>query len=486
MYCRFCGNQIPDDSIYCPQCGKLLSCKSQAELVAPVQETFSPSLEEFNKANGAAHTCLSAADEQPTYSGSWNIQGSDIMLVREKPQAQPEKPDAAPISQNNTAAVAAAPAHKLGMKWYKFLIYFGLLCGAFFNLMVGIAYITGVVYGDTTSAIIYSLYGAAFRILDISYGIFLIVMAGFVLVVHSKLYGFRPNAPTYLYAYYITCMVSGAIYMIAASKISGIDLTGSIIGYVVPWFAMLFVNIKYFSKRAHLFPAKPKRPKRKNSVQNCFLIVIAAMLALTLAVAVPMYATGVMGFPGNTGRTAPVIGDTEVTAMQTDPPVPSVKTETDYTKKVVKTYSDPYSGVPDKVRIKPKKSNAKPTPPPEVRPLPGSILSGSRITDGSELTVIAPSDSDCVVKLKTSSGQTKLMFYVRSGSTVTVNVPMLPLYAYFAYGETWYGINHLFGPDTYYSKDDDLLDFSKYTFTYTLHPVSDGNFSDTPIDPSEF
>lgn len=123
---------------------------------------------------------------------------------------------------------------------------------------------------------------------------------------------------------------------------------------------------------------------------------------------------------------------------------------------------------------------------PVGRPLSGRILSGSQVTDGSELTITAPSNSDCVVKLKTPSGLTKLMFYVRAGATTTVKVPMQSLYVYFAYGETWYGTDHLFGKETHYSKDNDPLDFSQYTWKYTLQPVTDGNFSDTPIDPSEF
>ena len=124
--------------------------------------------------------------------------------------------------------------------------------------------------------------------------------------------------------------------------------------------------------------------------------------------------------------------------------------------------------------------------PSPIIPRSGEILSGSECFDGSELTITADSGSSYVVKLKTASGVERLSFYVRAGETVTVGVPAEHLYVYFASGDTWYGRVLLFGDDTYYSMDDDILDFSQYTWEYTLYPVTSGNFSETPIDPDDF
>lgn len=134
-------------------------------------------------------------------------------------------------------------------------------------------------------------------------------------------------------------------------------------------------------------------------------------------------------------------------------------------------------------------ANMETTPPPApatIIPRSGDILSGSECLDGSELTITASSGSSCVVKLKTYSGTERLSFYVRAGDTVTVGVPAEYLYVYFASGDTWYGKKLLFGEDTYYSMDDELLDFTQYTWEYTLYPVTSGNFSETPIDPEDF
>lgn len=125
-------------------------------------------------------------------------------------------------------------------------------------------------------------------------------------------------------------------------------------------------------------------------------------------------------------------------------------------------------------------------PTPVSEPVSGTILSGIEVYNGSELTIFAESNESCVVKLKTSSGVDRLSFYVRAGDTVTVGVPSEYLYVYFATGKTWYGPSELFGEKTRYSMDDEILDFKEYTWEYTLYPVTDGNFSETPIDPEDF
>ena len=90
------------------------------------------------------------------------------------------------------------------------------------------------------------------------------------------------------------------------------------------------------------------------------------------------------------------------------------------------------------------------------------------------------------MKLKNSSGTERISFYVRAGETVTVGVPAEYLYVYFASGDIWYGKSNLFGSETHYSKDSKICNFTRYTCEYTLYPVNNGNFSETPIDEDEF
>lgn len=123
---------------------------------------------------------------------------------------------------------------------------------------------------------------------------------------------------------------------------------------------------------------------------------------------------------------------------------------------------------------------------PVTEPRSGEILWGREVYDGSELTITASGGEACVVKLKTREGEDRMCFYVRAGETVTVDVPAGYFYVYFASGKTWYGIENLFGERTSYSMDDEICNFLQYTWEYTLYPVSDGNFSETPIDASDF
>lgn len=122
-----------------------------------------------------------------------------------------------------------------------------------------------------------------------------------------------------------------------------------------------------------------------------------------------------------------------------------------------------------------------------TKPESGEILSGREYYD-SEITVTADTDTDYVVSLKDTQGTEYVCFYVRAGDTVTVGVPGKTLYAYFASGTDWYGFSpgKMFGDSTSYSKDDEPLNFDGYTWEYTLYPVTNGNFTESPSSVDEF
>lgn len=122
-----------------------------------------------------------------------------------------------------------------------------------------------------------------------------------------------------------------------------------------------------------------------------------------------------------------------------------------------------------------------------TKPRTGEILFGEEY-DGSEITITAGKEHDYVVTLQDKDGIHYIVFYVRAGTTVTKGVPDAKLYVHFASGTNWYGYGkgRMFGPDTYYSKDDEALDFSQSAWEYTLYPVTDGNFTETPSSEDEF
>lgn len=124
---------------------------------------------------------------------------------------------------------------------------------------------------------------------------------------------------------------------------------------------------------------------------------------------------------------------------------------------------------------------------PKGNPNNGQVfIDNSPFNKLSAITIKSSTKEAHYVKLKDSKKNDILSFYVSPGSTVTVNVPVGSYYVYFASGNNWYGPEYLFGKETLYSMDSSIQDFDKFTISYTLYPVINGNFQETPIDASEF
>lgn len=84
-----------------------------------------------------------------------------------------------------------------------------------------------------------------------------------------------------------------------------------------------------------------------------------------------------------------------------------------------------------------------------------------------------------------------LTVFVQSGSTVEVEVPLGTYEVRYASGQTWYGYEYLFGPNTSYSKADKTFTFEVVGnqisgFTITLYKVAHGNLHTSGIRPTEF
>lgn len=96
------------------------------------------------------------------------------------------------------------------------------------------------------------------------------------------------------------------------------------------------------------------------------------------------------------------------------------------------------------------------------------------------------------IKLKNiNNNLNDIVFFVRGGSDVIINIPVGYYKMYYIVGSIWYGRFDLFGPESTYYKSDDILTFS-YNGTrsegcsITLYEVPNGNFETYEIDPNEF
>jgi hypothetical protein len=133
-----------------------------------------------------------------------------------------------------------------------------------------------------------------------------------------------------------------------------------------------------------------------------------------------------------------------------------------------------------------------PTYPTQPLPFSGQVRSFNNEPRVAPFEIKAAKGSHFLVKLvNTYTGSDVLSVFVRSGTTVNIEAPLGTFEVRYASGESWYGHEFLFGPNTSYSKADQTFAFERTGnqirgFTITLYTVAYGNLSTSQIDPREF
>ena len=220
MFCKYCGRQIADGSLFCPGCGNRLD--SAQEQTPPTQQT------------------------PPSQPGSY-----PNYTPTTPPPAGGYRPNGGYQSPNNAANFSGYP-----MGWYKFLIYFALFASCVLNALSAIGMFTGMFY-DGASDLVYAFFGGL-QFVDILYGIVMAVMAVMAILTRQKLAQFRKDGPTYLLMLYVINMAASVIYLILVAVIVGDwvltgDIMGQYVAVIVVSIIMIVVNNIYFKKRASLF-----------------------------------------------------------------------------------------------------------------------------------------------------------------------------------------------------------------------------------------
>ena len=142
------------------------------------------------------------------------------------------------------------------MKWHNFLVKIGLPLGVVGNIVLAVTYFTGIIYetSNLNPATVYRVF-PSLQVLDIIYGVCLLLCAAYTWQTCKSLNHFRAAAPTMVLVLYGLNFCSSLLYNTAALMIMNADLAsladqatavvGAILGIVL--------HRIYYMKRAHLF-----------------------------------------------------------------------------------------------------------------------------------------------------------------------------------------------------------------------------------------
>ncbi len=148
----------------------------------------------------------------------------------------------------------------LGMKWYKFLIYFALFAAALVDLVTAVLSIVDIVKLVQLTDLTADRRVAGALAVTIIVCIILVALAALLIVTRFRLAKFKHDGPILLIAIYLADFIIGLFYCITVSYILGKSMFGvyQIIILIVQA-VMAQINFIYFDNRADLF--------RKNKVE---------------------------------------------------------------------------------------------------------------------------------------------------------------------------------------------------------------------------
>ena len=159
----------------------------------------------------------------------------------------------------------------------------------------------------------------------------------------------------------------------------------------------------------------------------------------------------------------------------------------------------------DKEISPPIHSNTSPRPTPIVRatPLPfnqpiqpippnGEVVKYTRAPSLAPFQIKSSPGSNYLIKISDfDTTQPVMTIFVRGGEHFTVKVPLGQFTIKYASGDTWYGYNYFFGPETVYNKANSSFTFTRESdgysgYTITLYKVRNGNLKTQAISAHDF
>ena len=131
-----------------------------------------------------------------------------------------------------------------------------------------------------------------------------------------------------------------------------------------------------------------------------------------------------------------------------------------------------------------------PEPMIEAQPLPETGATNKpNLYGDSPLQIKTNSGSHYWVKIVNAYDEREelVSYFIRGGETLDVTLPAGSYVVKYAYGDTWYGEEYLFGENTGYSKADEVFEFyHNQGYVIELIQQLNGNLHTTAIDESQF
>ena len=220
MYCRFCGNEIPNNAKFCTSCGADLAVEEPAASVVPTVPAVP----------------AEPAETAPAYPA-----------LTEAPSVS-----AVPVQGAYDPTGTGIIAPQRGMNWFKFIIYFQLWASLLVILITAVKYFTGGYYQGNAD-LVYSVY-PALKVLDVCMGIYSVALGVYIVFTQRALAKFRAKGPKMYYMVYGADIVCVLLYLLIGSIIIGESLfSADIAADLIAPAVMILINIRYFNNRKHLF-----------------------------------------------------------------------------------------------------------------------------------------------------------------------------------------------------------------------------------------
>lgn len=247
--CGNCGNQVQDGQLTCPLCGAYIGAGAQVNQ----QQNMYNQQSMYNQAPQQNMYGQQGTNNQAPQQNLYNQQETNNQAPQQNMYGQQGIYNQTP--QQGVQQYAAQP--ELGMKWFKFVIYFQLFVAAISGFWNGWRLLSGSIYGLDADDLTYVYnYFSGLKGVDTIIGICFIALGIFALVTRFILADFKKAGP----AMYIGLLAANIVLSIAYyASVSGIvggevdmDYT-STYSSIVASVVLLICNIVYFKKRKHLF-----------------------------------------------------------------------------------------------------------------------------------------------------------------------------------------------------------------------------------------